>query len=44
MLDKTKKERALDKVWRALHIDLKLPISELTRITNMVEVELNKIK
>jgi hypothetical protein len=27
-----------------LHIDLKLPISELTRITNMVEVELNKIK
>jgi|TARA_R110001606_G_scaffold158859_1_gene302735 hypothetical protein len=35
---------ALDKVWAALFNGLQLPMVEATRITNMVEEELKKLK
>ena len=35
---------ALDKVWAALFNGLQLPVDEATRITNMVEEELKKLK
>lgn len=43
MTDK-KISAALDKVWAALFNGLKLPISESTRITNLVEEELKKLQ
>tara|TARA_R110000751_G_scaffold10471_2_gene38276 strand:- start:2 stop:139 length:138 start_codon:yes stop_codon:yes gene_type:complete len=43
MLTEKKINTALDKVWGALFNGLKLPVKEATRITNLVEVELNKL-
>ena len=43
MLTEKKIDSALDKVWGAMFNGLKLPITEATRITGLVEVELKKL-